>query len=175
VSSELAALVFGLAAFAAGVFLSESMKSTVSLLFRRRERRVDQVPAMRSVVLHVDPDWQGSTREDGVWTVAVLEATLTVENHSDQLIKNVRAAMRRRPEGVNTAPMVPAIAARADTKIVIKRELGLYPEDQPFEEDETPWLNLYWFEVLFEDTHGNAWRLYYNPRDEEQTVERQTS
>jgi hypothetical protein len=174
VSSGIAAALGALGGLAVGTFLSETIKSTVALIFRGRERRADQVPAMRNVVLRVEPAWNGSSEEYGEMTVGVLEATLTVENHSDQLIKNVRASMRRRPNGVDTARMVPAIAAKTSAQIIVKRELGLIPEDQPFEEEDTAWLDLYWFEVGFEDTYGNAWRLYYNPRDQEQTVERQT-
>jgi hypothetical protein len=172
-SIGIAGVVGALAGLIAGTLLSETIKSTVGLIFRRGERRADQVPAMRSVVLHVDPEWQGRHRDYGELTVAIIEVSLTIENHSGQLIKNVRASMRRRPDGVNTAPMVPAIAANANARIVISRELGLI-DDQPFEEDAPSWLNLYWFEVGFEDTYGNAWHLYYNPRDARQTVERRT-
>ena len=174
-SSAIAVAAGGLVGLAIGTALSETIKSVVGLVFRRSERRADQGPAMRSVVLRVAPEWNGRADHYGDVTVAILEATLTVENHSDQLIKNVRASMRRRPNGVDSARMVPAIAPRSNARIIVKRELGLIPDDQPFEEDDTPWLNLYWFEVEFEDTHGGAWRLHYNPRDEEQTVDRSVS
>jgi hypothetical protein len=163
----------GLAGLTIGTFLSETIKSAVGLVFRQSERRADQVPAMRSVVLNVDSMWKpGGYYYDGL-DIATLDATLTLENHSGQLIKNVRASMHKRPNGVDTARMVPAVPANGSTQIVITRELGLL-DDQPFEEDQTYWLNLYWFEVLFEDTHGNRWRLYFNPRDDKQYVERAT-
>ena len=133
---------------------------------------------MRKVVLTPPSSFFDGYFDDypgGDITVYGLRAKLTLTNHSDQLIKNVRATMRRRPNGMNTAPLVPAVSAGQSVPITINRELGI-DDDRPFPEEEAPnWLDMFWFEVQFEDTHGNAWVLYCNPRDEKQTVERQTA
>jgi hypothetical protein len=129
---------------------------------------------MRSVVMEVEPFWKGSWYEYNDLSVAVLTANLTLANHSKQLVKNVRVTMHRRPHGIDTAKMVLALPAGEIASVSISRELGLV-EDAPFEEEQGNWLDFYWFEAEFEDTRGASWRLYYNPRDEKQTVERQTS
>jgi hypothetical protein len=79
--------------------------------------------------------------------------------------------MHRRPTGIDSAKMVPAITAGSSSVAEINRELGLI-EDVPFDEEEGPWLDLYWFEAVFKDVRGTSWKVFYNPRDQVQNVER---
>jgi hypothetical protein len=170
-----AAAAAAVAGFAAGALLSDAIKGAFASFQRRRAQRAEQVQEMRKVVMSVNPDWKGYTQEFE-WTLVVgLTATVTVANHSDQLIRNVRVTMHRRPSGVDSGKMLPAVPPGESANVEIRRELGLDPEDRPFEEEEPGWLNLYWFEARFEDTRKQGWRLSYNPRDEVQTVEKDTA
>jgi hypothetical protein len=166
------AAVTGLVFFGLGVAFSETVKGGIAAGFSASARRREHGQEMRKVVLEVDPEWTGSGYSYRGLDVAVLEATVRVANHGSALIKNVRARMHKRPTGVESARMVPAIPAGGVETITITRDLGLI-DDQPFD-DEEDWLNHYWFEADFEDTKGQRWLVTYNPRDEKQTVERMT-
>jgi hypothetical protein len=61
-----------------------------------------------------------------------MTAKVTVSNHSAQLVKNVRVTMHRRPSGIDSAKMLPAITAGSSSVVEINRELGP-AEDAPCE------------------------------------------
>jgi hypothetical protein len=165
-------VVSGLAGLVAGSTVSESIKAGIGYLLQRGERRSQRDEELRKVVMEVDPKWEGYTYEyRGDLDVAGMRVKVELTNHGSQLVKNVRVTMRRRPSGVDSARMLPALPPGKTEVISIERDLGLI-DDQPFEEVEGDWLEHFWFEALYEDTGGRGWRLEYNPRDDNQTVDR---
>jgi hypothetical protein len=173
-STGLAAALAGLGGLAAGTFLSETIKGFLAVVFRRSEQRAQQAPQMRSVVMDVDPFVDAYFYDFEELRVLGFRAKVTLTNHSQQLVKNILVTMHRRPEGIDSARMLAALASNQSVSVTVSHDLGL-DEDQPFEEMDGDWLDFYWFEANFEDTHGHRWRLYYNPRDRRQTVERVTA
>jgi hypothetical protein len=164
------AAVSGVVFFALGVGLSELIRGGTQAGISAEKKRREHGEEMRKVVLAVEPKWNGTSYEDGVYDLAVLQATVRVSNHGTALVKNVRVRMHKRPTGVETARMLPALPPGETQTVIIERALGLI-EEQPFEEEDD-WLSLYWFDAEFEDTRGRTWLVTYNPRDETQTVDR---
>jgi hypothetical protein len=78
------------AGFAAGARLSDVIKGAFASIQRRSQQRAAHVREMRKVVMTVNPEWDSYTT-DLEWTLLVgLTATVKLENHSDQLIRNIR-------------------------------------------------------------------------------------
>jgi hypothetical protein len=166
------ATLAGVVSFVAGIALSESIRAAVHEVGAAISRRRAQAPAMRGVVMDVEPKWEGYWYEHGELTVLGMRVTVGLANHGGQLVRNVRVRMKHRRDGVDAAKVLPALPPDGKrATVTIDRDLGLH-EDHPFVEEDTDWLDAYWFEADFEDTHGGMWLLYYNPRDEVQTVER---
>lgn len=168
------AIISGAAGLAFGTFLSETIKGLVGTLFRSAEKQRTQAPAMRAVVMDVAEEWEGYRYEYGALTVVGMRVLVDLRNFSGQLVKNVRVRMYGRPDGVDSARMLPALPAGEEpVTLTIERELGL-EDDRPYREEEPDWLDYYWFEADYDDVHGGRWRLSYNPRDQQQSVDRRS-
>jgi hypothetical protein len=138
------------------------------------ERRRAQTPAMKAVVMDVAENWEGYSYEYGALTVVGMRVSVDLRNFSGQLVKNVRVRMNHRPDGIDSAQMLPALPAdEQPVTLTIARELGL-DDDRPYREEDPDWLDYYWFEADYEDVHGGLWRLSYNPRDQKQSVKRRS-
>jgi hypothetical protein len=176
VKSEIAvtAVISGLIGL--GIGLSrDAIKGIGTAAFQSVERRRAQAPAMRAVVMDVAQKWEGYTYEYGVLTVVGIRVFVELRNFSGQLVKNIRVHMHHRPDGIDSANMLPALPADGQpVTVTIQRELGL-DDDRPYREEDPDWLDDYWFEADYDDVHGGRWRLTYNPRDQKQSVDRRLS
>jgi hypothetical protein len=175
VKSEIAAtaLISGSVGLVIGLS-RDTIKGVVSLAFQSNESRRAQARAMREVVMDVGERWEGYAYEFNGLTVVGMRVSVNLRNFSDQLVKNVHVRMYGRPEGLDFARMLTALPPSDEpVSVTIERDLGL-DDDRPYREEEPDWLDYYWFEADFDDVHGRGWRLTYNPRDRQQSVEPRT-
>lgn len=146
-----------------GAFFSEAGKQAASSVASRLGGRSQAARAMNQVVMTVLPKWEGYTYEVEQLEIAAMRVSISLTNHSDRLIKNVRVRMRHwSDDDVNGARMIPAIAAGATEAFTVERSLGLL-DDAPFEEEDEGWETDYLFEADFDDFDGREWRLTFDP------------
>lgn len=168
------AAVAAVAGFAAVALLRDAIVGFFSSIRRWREQRAEQEREMQKVAMSVDPNWEGYTREDLEWTAVVgMTVKVTLENHSDQLIRNVRVAMHKRPAGVDSGKMLPALPPGQSANVEISRDQGLDPDDRPFVKKKS--LAGLTFTGLKRDSRTpESMRGVSTPRDEVHTVERES-
>jgi hypothetical protein len=153
----------GVAGLGVGAFVSEAAKQAAGSVSSRIGGRRRSARAMNAVVMDVLNMWKGFSYEYDDLQVVGMDVQVTLTNHSDQLVKNVRVRMRHLDDDdVDTAKWVPAIGAGSTEQFTISRELGL-DDDRPYVEEEPGWQIYYSFEADFDDTDGHGWRLTLDP------------